>query len=321
MIATRFASLARIASVKTSDIMAKRKSENKPNQLKGRLRLTPRSVARGSETLDAYSKRQADEKAARDAVEQAKRERFRKSCEQGRRHFSIRKIRKYWLEQLDIAASFLGAEPLDYISGELELEKDKPVVYALMTFCIDEGSLFRIVPESVESTKWYVDRHRILFWVCERDLSSELLSYIEADLKAEGLIPESIDNSTKPQVRTVQAENDFKQKRDIKKRFTVNSGQAQFDGKDLRIPTGLACDVLEKLVNQFGDVVKYKDLDDNSLDKEASEQLRKVKRVIVKSFEVNKVPCAVKSKARHGYVITKKTFKKTTKRSSKTHHK
>jgi len=134
-------------------------------------------------------------------------------------------------------------------------------------------------------------------------------------------LAENIDNSTKPKVRTVQAEIDSKQKRNIKERFTINSGQALFDGKDLHIPTGLACDVLKKLVIQFGVVVKYKELDDNSLDKEASEQLRKVKSVIVKSFEVNKVPCAIESKTRHGYVIIKKTSKKTTKRSSKTHHK
>lgn len=171
--------------------MAKRKLENKPNQSKeiphsGRLCFTPRSVAHGLETLDAYSKRQANKKAARNEVEQAKRERFRKSCEQGRRYFSMRKIREYWLRQLDIAAS-LDAITWDYISGELEWERDKPVVYALMAFSMNQGGLFRIVPKSMEGTKWFEYVDRIPFLVCECDLSAELLSCIEADLRSQGL--------------------------------------------------------------------------------------------------------------------------------------
>lgn len=56
--------------------MKKRKSENKPNQLKethlGRLCFTTRSVARGLETLDAYSMRKVNEKAINRSAKQKK---------------------------------------------------------------------------------------------------------------------------------------------------------------------------------------------------------------------------------------------------------
>lgn len=267
------------------------------------------------------SPREREQKAAElRAQRQAKQERFRRSLEKGRWFLSKTKVLTHWLKQIEIAAS----GPKKYwgdTKGDTKYDwpKDKAIIYAVMAICIEKDSAIRIIPNSLRQTECYKVNKHVSTWVEVFDLSVEFMDYIEADLENEGLLPsksESIDNSTKPQVHMVQAESDSKPKRNIKKRFTVNSGQAQFDGKDLCIPTGLACDVLKKLVTQFGVVVKYKDLDDNSSDKEASEQLRNVKRVIVKSFEVNKVPCAIESKTRYGYVI-----KKTTKRSSKTHHK
>lgn len=106
------------------------------------------------------------------------------------------------MEQLDIAAS-LDAKPWDYISGKLEWlrkrlgweEKDKSVVYLLMAFSMDRGSLIKIIPESMKSTEWYILKDLIPYGVCEYDLSAELLSFIEADLKKEGLLPSADDRN------------------------------------------------------------------------------------------------------------------------------
>ncbi len=62
----------------------------------------------------------------------------------------------------------------------------------------------------------------------------------------------------------------------LKQRFAFSPGQVLFDGKDIGVKTGLAQDVLKKLVEHFGLVVKFKELDESveTSDKEASVQLR-----------------------------------------------
>lgn len=105
-------------------------------------------------------------------------------------------------------------------------------------------------------------------------------------------------------------------KRSLKERFSFSTGQCQFDSVDLHIPTGLAFEVLKKLVGKFGIVVGYRELDENSIDKEASEQLRKAKATIMRSFKICQVPCQVEAKIRFGYMIVKKTASK---RAKKTH--
>lgn len=45
--------------------------------------------------------------------------------------------------------------------------------------------------------------------------------------------------------------------------FAFSPGQVLFDGKDIGVKTGLAQDVLKKLVEHFGLVVKFKELDES----------------------------------------------------------
>ena len=92
--------------------------------------------------------------------------------------------------------------------------------------------------------------------------------------------------------------------RATKDRFSLTPGQLLFDGKDLELPTGLAIDVAAKLISHYGAVVPYGDLDDNSIAKEASEQLRKAKSAVVKLFKKHNIPCQIYAKRSEGYVIS-----------------
>lgn len=96
----------------------------------------------------------------------------------------------------------------------------------------------------------------------------------------------------------------------VKDRFTFSPGQVRFDNKDLHLPTGLAIDVLRKLVENFGETVGYRDLDDNSEAKNASEQLRDAKRKIKKALKANKTPCKIETKKGEGYIISPQTTHK-----------
>lgn len=159
-------------------------SENKQN---GRLLFTPRTVARGSETLDAYSKRQANQEAARDAVEKTKRERFRKSCERGRQFLSRKKILEYWLTQVESAMS--GPKKYWGDIKKFSWPKDKAIIYAIMAICVENaGSVVRFIPDSLQQTKQYKFNKYVWNWVETYDLSVELMNYIEADLIQEDLI-------------------------------------------------------------------------------------------------------------------------------------
>lgn len=86
--------------------------------------------------------------------------------------------------------------------------------------------------------------------------------------------------------------------------FTFHPGQALFKGDDLNLPTGIAIDVLKKLVENFGAVVVYEELDMNSSVGQAEEQLRSAKSKIVNCLKTKKVPCEIKTKQREGYVIS-----------------
>ena len=91
---------------------------------------------------------------------------------------------------------------------------------------------------------------------------------------------------------------------EIKNRFSFSPGQISYAGRDLDLSTGLTIEVLKKLIDKFGQTVLYKDLDENSSRKQASEHLREAVVKIRGSFKENKVPCEVKNKSREGYVIS-----------------
>lgn len=179
--------------------MAKRKSENKPNQLKershlGRLCFTPRSVARGLETLEAYSMRKVNEEAIRRSAKQKKWERFQADCEQCKKYFSKKKKRSYWLKRLEKAASL----PVQYWGdSRIEWPKDKAIVYATMAICMQKYSHFKIIPDSFKKTSQYEANKYVdgAFEIFDNFSSTEFLSYIETDLENEGLLPSKFETN------------------------------------------------------------------------------------------------------------------------------
>lgn len=165
--------------------MEKRKSNKKF--------FTPRTVARGLETLDAYSKRQANKEAARNADERARRERFRVSCEKGRRFLVNEQVLEHWLKQVEIALS--GPQKYWGDTKKFSWPKDKAIIYAVMMICVENtGGAIRVIPDSLRQTRYYKINEYVWTWVENFDLAVEFMDYIEAELKAEGLI----GNSTKP---------------------------------------------------------------------------------------------------------------------------
>jgi len=65
-----------------------------------------------------------------------------------------------------------------------------------------------------------------------------------------------------------------KKSRPIDKRFTFGPCQVLFDGRDLNVGTGAALDITKALIENFGHVVPFQKLDENSPEREASEKIR-----------------------------------------------
>lgn len=131
----------------------------------------------------------SEQKAAeRRAKEQAKHERFRRSCERGRRFLSEKEILEYWLTQAEIAMS--GPRKYWGDTKKFSWPKDKAIIYAVMMICIENtGSAIRVIPDSLQQTKNYKFNEYVWTWVENLDLAAGLMNYIEADLKEEGLLP------------------------------------------------------------------------------------------------------------------------------------
>jgi hypothetical protein len=90
---------------------------------------------------------------------------------------------------------------------------------------------------------------------------------------------------------------------DIKLRFSFNEGQAFFDNKDLGLPTGEPVDILKKLEDSFGQVVKHSDLDLQSSKSNASDSLRKQIAILRKALEKGKIPYKIQTNRGVGYTL------------------
>ncbi len=89
----------------------------------------------------------------------------------------------------------------------------------------------------------------------------------------------------------------------IKKRFTFRPGQVLFDGHDLNVGTGAAPDIAKTLVENFGYVVPFQKLDENSSKKEASEKIRTVIKRLRKIIKSAKIPIVRENRKAEGYLI------------------
>lgn len=91
--------------------------------------------------------------------------------------------------------------------------------------------------------------------------------------------------------------------RPIDKRFTFGPGQVLFDGRDLNVGTGAAPDIAKTLVENFGYVVPFQKLDENSSKKEASEKIRTVIRRLRKIIKSAKIPVVIENRKAEGYLM------------------
>lgn len=89
----------------------------------------------------------------------------------------------------------------------------------------------------------------------------------------------------------------------LAERFTFPHGQAKFDGQDLRVPTGVALQIIEKLVSNFGQVVQFRQLDNTSDDHEASEKIRSAIRHLRHRIKEKKIPAKLENRKGIGYVL------------------
>lgn len=93
---------------------------------------------------------------------------------------------------------------------------------------------------------------------------------------------------------------------DYKSRFKIEESRIFFDDADLDLPTGKVIQVANALIENFDRVVKYKLLDTESSEKEASDNLRAYKSRFNKALKNKNIPCTVKTKRQTGYILTSK---------------
>ena len=94
-----------------------------------------------------------------------------------------------------------------------------------------------------------------------------------------------------------------KKPRPINERLTFGQGQVLFDGRDLNVGTGAALDITKALIEDFGQVVPFKKLDGNSLEKQASEKIRTAIGRIRKAVESAEIPVVVDNRKGEGYLM------------------
>jgi hypothetical protein len=150
------------------------------------VRMVPRSVHLGMETLESYSLRRAAQDNAREANRRARNEQFREACERCQRYFANPKIRAYWLDQ--IRATF----PCYWVGPEerqlnMHSAEDRGIAYTALAFAVDAHSACQIIPEDLRVMGGWGDFYRRISARIS-DISSELLAWIEADLRERKLL-------------------------------------------------------------------------------------------------------------------------------------
>ena len=87
----------------------------------------------------------------------------------------------------------------------------------------------------------------------------------------------------------------------IQEGFVFRPGQVLFRGKDLGIKTGMAQYVLKKLIGNFGFVVIFKELENQSTDYEASVALRSIVSYLRKKLK--QLPIKIENRRQSGYIM------------------
>ena len=86
--------------------------------------------------------------------------------------------------------------------------------------------------------------------------------------------------------------------------FLFESGRVLYQGKDLKLPTGLTIDVFKKLFENIGKALAYQKLDEYGPKSEASGQLKTAISRIRASLKRIKAPYRIITKRGESYLLT-----------------
>ena len=93
----------------------------------------------------------------------------------------------------------------------------------------------------------------------------------------------------------------------IKERFTFKPGQVLFDNCDVNVGTGAALDIAKALIENFGHVVPFQELDESSPKKEASENIRTAITRLRKTIKSAGIPVKIDNRKNEGYLMLPST--------------
>ena len=115
----------------------------------------------------------------------------------------------------------------------------------------------------------------------------------------------SISRKIRQNTATVEEEkpHSHEDSKPIAERFTFRSGQVLFDDRDLDVGTGAVLDIAQALVENFGHVVPFRELDENSLENEASEKIRTAIGRLREAIESARIPVVIENRKAEGYVM------------------
>jgi hypothetical protein len=91
--------------------------------------------------------------------------------------------------------------------------------------------------------------------------------------------------------------------KNVKDRFSFTAGQVFYEDQDLQLPGGDTIDIMKKLVESFGFVVSYQDLDAASVN-HASDRLRGIVKRINTKLKEQDIPCLVSARRAAGYCLS-----------------
>lgn len=144
------------------------------------------------------------------------------------------------------------------------------------------------------------------------ELRDQNLSLTTVNRYANDLIEElrGIEKADKRKKASTKQKNRHRSKKNFKsidKLFTFRPGQVLFDGRDLNVGTGAAIDIVKALIENFGHVVPFQQLDENSPDREASEKIRTAIRRLRKIIKSAGIPVVIENRKAEGYLILTST--------------
>lgn len=141
------------------------------------------------ESPQAREQKAAEQRAQR----QAKYERFRASCEKCRQLLANPEVCAYWLAQarpiIETEKTWQGPEPNGGVNLRYAWPRDKGMIYSVMLITVEAGSNIKILSENFLQTVFFKTNKHIGNCIENFDLAAEFLSYIEGDLREQGLWP------------------------------------------------------------------------------------------------------------------------------------